>query len=181
MKIKHIIACASLLVLSACTGGHFISDKSEREEVHNDFRQRRAGIGNDQLFSVFDSELTATEREALEFLYAYMPLADIANQDSDYFLENVRCSFTAREEMPWGEKVPKREFRHFVLPVRVNNEDLDGHRPIFYNELKDRVKGLSMYDAILEVNHWCHEHVVYRPTDARTSSPLATMRNAYGQ
>ena len=181
MKIKHIIACASLLVLSACTGGHFISDKSEREEVHNDFRQRRAEIGNDQMFSVFDSELTAAEREALEFLYAYMPLADIANQDSDYFLENVRCSFTAREEMPWGEKVPEREFRHFVLPVRVNNEDLDGHRPIFYNELKDRVKGLSMYDAILEVNHWCHEHVVYRPTDARTSSPLATMRNAYGR
>ncbi len=180
MKIKHIIICSALLMLSACTG-HFISDKSEREEVHSDFEQRRAEIGNDQLFSIFDSVLTTEEREALEFLYAYMPLADIANQESGYFLENVRSSFAARAEMPWGKAVPEREFRHFVLPVRVNNEDLDGHRPIFYKELKERVKDLSMYDAILEVNHWCHEHVVYRPTDARTSSPLATMRNAYGR
>ena len=34
----------------------------------------------------------------------------------------------ARHEMPWGEKVPGREWRHFVLPLRVNNEDLDSFR-----------------------------------------------------
>ena len=28
---------------------------------------------------------------------------------------------------------------------------------VFFDELKDRVKGLSLYDAVLEVNHWCHE------------------------
>lgn len=28
---------------------------------------------------------------------------------------------------------------------------------VFHDELMPRVKGLSMLDAVLEVNHWCHE------------------------
>jgi transglutaminase-like putative cysteine protease len=63
----------------------------------------------------------------------------------------------------------------------VNNEQLDSARVVFYKELKDRVKSLSLYDAILEVNHWCHEKAVYMPSDARTSSPLATVSTAYGR
>ena len=54
-------------------------------------------------------------------------------------------------------------------------------REVFYKALKPRVENLSMKDAILEVNHWCHEHVTYRPSDARTSSPLATLKTAYGR
>ena len=62
-------------------------------------------------------------------------------------------------------KVSRNEFKHIVhpnavLPVRVNNEQLDSARVVFYKELKDRVKSLSLYDAILEVNHWCHEKAV---------------------
>ena len=108
-------------------------------------------------------ELSTEQREALKFLYAYMPMADIADHPVDYFIENIDYSFRAREEMPWGKSVPEREFRHFVLPVRVNNENLDTCRKVFYNELKERVQGLSMRDAVLEVNHWCHEKVTYRP------------------
>jgi hypothetical protein len=83
--------------------------------------------------------------------------------------------------MPWGKEIPEMIFRHFVLPVRVNNENLDESRMLFYEELKDRVKGLSLYDAVLEVNHWCHEKVIYTPSDARTSSPLASVKAAYGR
>ena len=83
--------------------------------------------------------------------------------------------------MLWGKEIPDEVFRHFVLPIRVNNENLDDSRRVFYGELKDRVKGLPMKDAILEVNHWCHEKVVYRPSDARTSSPLASVKTAYGR
>ena len=68
--------------------------------------------------------------------------------------------------MPWGKSVPDSIFYHFVLPVRVNNENLDTARIVFYNELKGRVQEMSMKDAILEVNHWCHEKVSYRPSDA---------------
>ena len=129
----------------------------------------------------FNKARTDSEREALKFLYAYMPTPDVLDYDEDFYLTNIRSSFRAAEEMPWGDAVPDREWRHFVLPVRVNNENLDMSRPAFYDELKDRVKGLSMKDAILEVNHWCHEKVAYQPSDARTSSPLATVCNALGR
>ena len=112
-------------------------------------------------------KVTNQEKAALEFLYAYMPL--------------VRATFEAREQMPWGKKVPELMFKHFVLPLRVNNEALDMSRPVFFKELKERVAGMSMEEAILEVNHWCHEHVTYQPSDSRTLSPLACMNTAIGR
>ena len=127
------------------------------------------------------TSLSADEREALEFLYAYLPTPDILDYDSSYHLTNIRSSLRARHEMPWGKSVPEREWRHFVLPVRVNNEHTDLSRPLFYESLKERVSKLPMKEAILEVNHWCHEHVSYQPSDGRTSAPEATMRNALGR
>jgi transglutaminase-related protein len=124
---------------------------------------------------------TNEEEEALKFLYAYMPIADITDYTKAYHLNNVRTALRTRKEMPWGNKVPELLFRHFVLPMRVNNEPLDSSRTIFYRELKERVKGLSMKDAILEVNHWCHEKVTYEPSDSRTSSPLQSIRTGRGR
>ena len=122
-----------------------------------------------------------TRDEALAFLYSSMPLPDSVDYSRDFWLQNIDCALQARREMPWGSTIPEREWRHFVLPVRVNNENLDTCRMVFYPQLKDRVKSLSMADAILEVNHWCHERVTYQPSDERTSSPLATIRTAYGR
>ena len=123
--------------------------------------------------------ISAQEKDALQFLYAYMPLADITDYSPEFYLQSVRSSLQAREEMGWN--VPEREFRHFVLPLRVNNEDLDSARVVFYRELKPRIQGLSMEEAILEVNHWCHEKMTYQPSDGRTHSPLASLKNALGR
>lgn len=150
-------------------------------KIARDFEKRREVVGNDSYFKVFDTALTTEQRQAMQFLYAYMPLPDIADYSGDFHLNNVNYALKARIEMPWGKSVPVREFLHFVLPVRVNNEDLDNSREVFFNELRSRVEGLTMYDAVLEVNHWCHEKVTYTPSDIRTSSPLATVRTAYGR
>lgn len=125
--------------------------------------------------------LSGDTLDALTFLYAYMSLPDMMDYSPQFYIANIEASLKAREEMPWGSKVPDREWRHFVLPVRVNNENLDMSRPEFYAELRDRVKGLSMAEAILEVNHWCHEKVTYKPSDARTSSPLSSVSQAIGR
>ncbi len=183
--MKHftfLIFIATAILCTSCANKHFISDENERNAVIADYESRRDLLNDKHVFTAIDQmELTTEQHEALMFLYAYMPLADIADHSSEYFLENINCAFTAREEMPWGKEIPEREFRHFVLPIRVNNEDLDNSRIIFYDELKNRVKNLSLYDAVLEVNHWCHEKVTYRPSDARTSSPLASVKTAYGR
>lgn len=184
MKIFNaVIALGITACLAACgESGHFITDTNYRAQVEKDFQAKKELMSQGDLFTVFnDKSLTTAETEALEFLYAYMPMGDITDNDGKLFLDAVRSSFQAKAEMPWGKDIPEREFRHFVLPLRVNNEYLDSARTVFYGELKDRVKNLSLEDAVLEVNHWCHEKVVYTPSDARTSSPLATVKTAYGR
>ncbi|MDR0969210.1 MAG: transglutaminase domain-containing protein [Lentimicrobiaceae bacterium] len=187
MKISFLrilfVLTLSILIMSACDHKHFIDDESYRKEVQQDFAARKNLAANRslQLFDVFDQKITTEEREALEFLYAYMPYSDLADYDGAYFLDQVRYAFKARDYFSWGKTIPEDIFRHFVLVYRVNNENLDTARRVIFNEIKDRVKDLSMYDAALEVNHWCHEKVTYRPSDGRTSSSLATIKTAFGR
>ncbi len=177
MAISAILGCALLI---SCND-HLIGNKAERETVQRDFEARKAELAQPELFKIFEEPMSIRQREAMTFLYAYMPLTDLAYHSGEYFLENVDYALKAIEQMPWGKSVPEREFRHFVLPPRVNNENLDSCRNIFFNELKERVKHLSMRQAVLEVNHWCHEKVIYTPSDSRTSSPLASIKTAYGR
>lgn len=122
-----------------------------------------------------------SETECLAFLYQNMPMPDSVDYPKAYWRQQVRMALKARTQMPWGKRVPQWEFENFVLPVRVNDESLDDARTVIYNELAPRLKDLSMEQAALEVNHWCHEKVSYRPSDSRTSAPLATMRNSIGR
>ena len=175
--------CGALaaLLFASCADTHFIGDADYRSAMETDLAAKREALPDGALFGVFDLPLSTAEREAMTFLYAYMPLSDLADYPAEYHLENYRLAERARREMPWGAAVPEKEFRHFVLPARVNNENLDHARREFFAELSPRVRHLSMYDAVLEVNHWCHEKAVYTPSDARTSSPLATVRTASGR
>ena len=169
MKKLIIGAAACLLALTACG-----------QTTHKDYTERtKAYDGALKPFMALPEGLSAQEKEAMEFLYAYMPLADVTDYSTEFYLANVRKSLQARKEMPW--QVPEREFRHFVLPLRTNNEDLDSARLVFYEELKPRVEKLSMKEAILEVNHWCHEKMTYQPSDGRTHAPLASLKNGLGR
>ena len=173
-----------IILLSAAM--FFVMSLSARENldrkgrIAKDFNARRELVADKGYFDVIKT-LSGSRLQAMQFLYAYMPLPDIADYRAEFHLQNVDYALKARAEMPWGKQVPVREFMHFVLPVRVNNENMDSSRAVFYHELRDRVQDLTMREAVLEVNHWCHEKVTYTPSDIRTSSPLATVRTAYGR
>jgi len=133
---------------------------------------------------------TPDEEGYLAFLNEYMPEPDRAlwgeaglgcpGEDGLNFWEaNVRKTVEVRERMGWD--IPEREFRHFVLPLRANNESLDSFRLVYADSLCDRVAGLGLAEAALEINHWCHERATYRPSDARTSSPMMTIRAGLGR
>lgn len=175
-RIK-ILTAAALLALGA------MPLSALTQEDANALENKRQTVGNDAYFAVLDRpDLTPEEREALQWVYAYSPVADIVNVPADRMVESVRTALRARTEMPWGKVVPEREWQYFVLPPRINNEPMiDDHRPAFYDELKDRVKGLSMKDAVLEVNHWCHEYVTYEPSDGRTRTPLQSKAALIGR
>ena len=107
-----LAATALLLMLAACTGNpHFITDREYRNMVHEDFETRISQ------FSILNSQLrldtlSRAEREAMEFLYAYMPLSDLADYEPQFFLQQVRYAFRAREEMPWGKDVQKTAYEN---------------------------------------------------------------------
>ncbi|MFO7616983.1 MAG: transglutaminase-like domain-containing protein, partial [Bacteroidales bacterium] len=174
-----------LVLLTSCKTDRFriYSDQGYAARVEARFAERKTLAVNREaaLFEVFNNELAVNEEQGLKFLYAYMPLSDLADYDGNFFLKQVRWSLAARDTFAWGKMIPESLFRHFVLPCRVNNENLDTARIVIFNELKDRIQGLPMTEAAREVNHWCHEKVTYRGTDIRTSAPLATMKTAYGR
>ena len=169
---SHLLLVPLFLFLSACGQQEEALPLAERRASLPEFEQ-----------SVWQPLETPTftydEHRYLEFLYSYLPLPDMAMKPFNYWAEQVKSALKIRREMGW--KVPEREFRHFVLPPRVNNESLDDFRTLWADSLCRRVKGLSMYDAVLEINHWCHEQATYKPSDARTSSPLATMATGTGR
>ncbi|MEG2527650.1 MAG: transglutaminase-like domain-containing protein [Mucinivorans sp.] len=175
MKKSFLYLITIGLICFSCTGKSLIEDKTTLAKIKERTAARQAWLPK------LPTDISNDERQALQFLYSYMPVGDVGDYSVEFFLANVRSSLATREQLPWGDSINEREFLHFVLPVRVNNEALDSSRIVFFDELKDRVKGLSMKQAILEVNHWCHEKVNYSPSDARTMSPLALLCNATGR
>lgn len=184
MKNFHAASFIALMFLAAgCVNDHLINNKAYRLTVETDFAARKEIAANrkEALFGVFDQDLDNNRKEALMFLFAYMPLSDLADYSGEYFLANADVALRARRESPWGKDVPEDIFLHYVLPYRVNNENLDSFRLRYYDEIKERINGLSLSDAALEINHWCHEKVTYQPSDIRTSSPMNTILSARGR
>lgn len=180
--MKKILFLLLVILVASCSSEkHFITDPTYREKVNSDFNKRKTDFTKGAIFDVFNTPMTTEEREAMEFLYAYMPIGDYADYSGDLFLSGVRSALKTRSEVAWGKDIPEEVFRHFVLPIRANNEHLDSARTVFYGELIDKVKSLPIEEAALEVNRWCHTKVTYRPSDSRTSSPLASMKTAHGR
>ncbi|MBR6465141.1 MAG: transglutaminase domain-containing protein [Bacteroidales bacterium] len=114
-----------------------------------------------------------------DFLLDNMSSADSIVYPEKFWEDNVAKTLQVREMMGWN--ISERDFKYFVLPLRVNNENLDDFRTEWADSLCNRVRGMTMEQAILEINHWCHEMATYAPSDARTSSPLATICKGLGR
>jgi hypothetical protein len=161
----------------------FELDSTSVSEIERAFAEKQALAREraDELFSVFTEIGSAEEELGLKFLFAYMPLNDLADYDGTLFLQHVRRSLEVRDLVPWGRRVPGDLFLSFILPYRMSNETIEDYRAFFYDELISRVGDKSMYEAILEINHWCHEKATYTSTDPRTASPLAMVKTAIGR
>lgn len=158
-----------------------VTDKQRQiiEERFEDVKAKAAGRA-DALFAVLD---TCNEEEliCMKYLYAFMPEQDLANYEGELFLKFVKQALKIRAEVPWGEKIDGSLFLNYVLQYRINNEDIAFYTETFYNELIDRVKDKSMYEAAVEVNYWCFENATYQSTDIRTASPFTVIRNGFGR
>jgi len=182
-KFIIFLTTGILTIFSGCTDNHLIGDKKYRSEVKVSFAERKQLAQNrrKELFSVFETGHSKLHKEALEFLFAYMPLSDLADYNGEFFLANTDIALRARKESLWGKNIPEDIFLHYVLPGRVNNENLDSFRIVYYDEITSRIKGLDATASALEINHWCHDKVTYQPSDIRTSGPTSTILSARGR
>ena len=122
--------------------------------------------------------------------YAASPVSDWLDTPPEMFLSCAArrvtkwqgsSANTVRENVSWTRALPEPLFLAYVLHPRVNHEALCDCRPVFYAALAERLRGLPEEAAILEINRWCAEHVVYQPTDERTRSALAVLRAGFGR
>jgi transglutaminase-like putative cysteine protease len=179
-----LIFCSVLLLITACKKEDpLIMSANTKADISRMLEIQKKLTSHSQVpvWNIFSQPMTINEKDALEFLYAYMPLSDLADYTPEFFLANIKQSLKAREDFSWCKTEPEEIFLHFVLPLRVNNENLDSFRLKMYDEIKARVKGMPMAEAALEINHWCHEKVTYHATDTRTSAPLSTIRKSFGR
>ena len=183
IKSRNIALLFLLIIMGYTTQAQLLKDSKTLSGMQLMFHKQEqlSSSRSQQLFDIFKNPFAGEEKQALEYLYAYMPLSDLADYDGDFFLNQVKVILKAHSEMTWGKAIPEDVFLHFVLPLRVNNENLDQFRVVMYDEIKKRISGMNMHDAALEVNHWCHEKVTYRGSDDRTSSPLASVKTSFGR
>ncbi len=124
---------------------------------------------------------TEDEAEALRFLYSAMPLSDMLDYPAAVYLAYAKHGVFLWQEGPFAGKVPEKLFANYVLHHRVHNEDIADTRSFFYNKLKQRTAGKSMYEAAVETNFWCAEKATYQSTFMRTQNPLTMYKTAIGR
>ena len=157
-------------------------------EVSDRIRMCGTGLGEaEESISVDDVQCL------LRYLYANMPLSDAVNYPFETFLEYAEHGAMLLRDGAWdwkkeiserkGEERKNEEelFLECVVLNRVNTEGITPCRRLFYKQLKNRVAGKSLKDAILEVNYWCAEEVTYQCSDDRTLSAEAVYRSGTGR
>ena len=155
---------------------------SVREYSEKKFREREA------LYIRIRPELqeglascTAEESILMKLFYGTMPLTDAAEYSFDVFLDYVRHGLMLRNTVDWCRDLPEDVFIRDVLYYRINSEKIENCRPFFHEQLRDRIYGMSMEQAVLEINYWAAEHVTYKASDDRTLSPLTVYRSGTGR
>ena len=117
----------------------------------------------------------------MKFFYGTMPLSDAGDYEFSVFLSYAAHGLRLRQQSPWCRELPEDLFLHYVLYYRVNTEGITPCREFFCQQLADRIRGLSLMEAALEVNYWCAGQAGYAASDDRTLSPMAVYRSGSGR
>ncbi|MDP6668463.1 MAG: transglutaminase-like domain-containing protein [Candidatus Krumholzibacteria bacterium] len=116
------------------------------------------------------------EREALEFLLAWLPAPDLGAWSADALIENVRIALET-----WRPEVDAWTFHSFVLPHRVSQEPPQNWRRVLREMIGERTEGMSLSEAALEVNRFCREWATYRASSRRDQPALTTLERGIGR
>lgn len=138
---------------------------------------------NEKCQEIMDGLDRCSENEEIiiKFLYTNMPLSDVANYPFETYLEYAQHGIYLWENGQYRHIIPEDIFLSYVLHHRINEEEITKCRQFFCDEIHNRIEGLSMKEAALEVNYWCAEEATYESTDDRTMAPYAVYQSGYGR
>lgn len=122
-----------------------------------------------------------TEQILLRYIYACLPLSDVAMIPLDTFRDSASWALHLRESRSDVRALPDEMFLAYVLFPRVNEEELLPCRRLFGEALEARLGGKTGIPAALDINYWCAEQGTYHSDDARTIAPLNFYRRGYGR
>lgn len=156
--------------------------KKYRDRIVSEYedRKEKLPILKEEIDAKINS-CTENTALALKYMYRNMPLSDIGNYDFEVFLDYAEQGVYLYEHSPFMKDMPEGIFLNYVLGHRINTEEITPCRKLFYGELKERIEGLSMKEAALEINYWCAEKATYQTTDGRTAAPLTVYRCGSGR
>ena len=121
------------------------------------------------------------QRDALEFLLAWLPPSDLGALPAEILIENVELALTSWHEATWSDEVDPYIFHTYVLPHRVTQEPVQRWRPRLRELTAPRVADMELGDAALEVNRFAREWATYQPSSRRDQGPLTTMERGIGR
>lgn len=156
--------------------------EQSREKIEEAYRKVKEDLGKfmepaDQ----YIRSLSATEADAMRYLYASMPYSDIGNYPVETFLDFARHGVRLYKENAYVQELPEELFLQYVLYHRVNEEEIRPCRSLFYQELKDQIEDKDIEKKALEVNYWCAGEVSYEAGDDRTLSAFSVWQRGYGR
>lgn len=156
--------------------------ESGKHWVEEGFEQSLQSMGN-QKNVVLANLASCSEEEQLilKYYYSSMPYSDFTDTKFDVLKKYADHALWIRKNIPWCREIPENIFLMDVAAYRINNEKITDCRQFFFDMLWDRVKGMSMMEAILEVNYWCAENASYHLADFRTASPVAVYNSGLGR
>lgn len=162
--------------------GENMFTKDFLEQINGGFEAQMQRIGKKRaLVEAVMAQSTEAEAEAMQCLYAGMPVSDAADYEPELLQQFAKHGVYLWEEGPFAGKIPEDVFAGYVLLHRVNNEDITFNRRLFHDQLIDKIQGMTMEEAAIYVNYWCASQVTYQGTDMRTRGAETVYKSAYGR
>ncbi len=93
------------------------------------------------------------QQEAMAFLKANMSAKDLRNLSDNFLLENIQLAYQAKEQIVWGDQIPKDIFLNDVLPYANVDETREFWRGDFYKRFIQVAKdSSSISEAVKKLN-----------------------------
>lgn len=117
----------------------------------------------------------------MKFYYANMPYSDVYNYSFSTYLDFAQHGVYLWNHFSYCREMPEDIFLGDVLHYRINEEEIKPCRKVFCEKISQRIQGMTMEQAALEVNYWCAEEMTYQSTDERTSSAWDSYVKGFGR